>query len=174
MRPFRVALLLLLLAPFVRAEEIKLDFDREVDFSRYKTYAWSPGQDPAKNPANHIRITRAVERAFEGKGMARSTDGNPDAYFMYHARVDDSVKVTGKTGDSYWQPNNLRTTVDIGKVKQGTLVVEMYDGGTRDVIWRGIASGMAVRPDRIEEEINATVKKLVEGYPPKKDAEPKP
>jgi Domain of unknown function (DUF4136) len=167
-------LLFLFVALPASAEEIKLDYDREVDFSRYKTFAWSPGQDPAKNPANHIRITRSVERGFTAKGLAKSAEGNPDAYLMYHARVDDLVKVTGKSAGGYWEPSNLRTTVDIGKVRQGTLVLEMYDGGTKDVIWRGIASGLAVRPDRTEEDIDAAVKKLLEGYPPAKEAEAKP
>jgi len=174
MNPFGAGLVLLLAAVPATTQEVKLDYSHEVDFSRYKTFAWSPGQDPAKNPANHIRITRSVERGFVGKGLTKSTDGVPDFYLMYHARVDDSVKVTSKSGGSYWEPSNLRTTVDIGKVKQGTLIVEVYDGQTKDVIWRGIASGLAVRPDRVEEDIDAAVKKLLESYPPPPAKEEKP
>jgi hypothetical protein len=174
MKTFPAFFLLLLAARPAAAQEVKLDYSREVDFSRYKTFAWSPGQDPAKNAANHIRITRSVERGFVGKGLAKSTDGQPDAYLMYHSRVDDSVKVTSKSGDSYWEPSNRRTTVDIGKVKQGTLILDFYDAQTKDVIWRGIASGIAVRPDRAEEDIDGAVKKLLEGYPPPPPKESKP
>jgi hypothetical protein len=34
-------------------------------------------QQPAKNPANHIRITRAVEEGFAAKGLSKDPSGIP-------------------------------------------------------------------------------------------------
>jgi hypothetical protein len=165
---------LLLAASTAAAQEVRLDYDKDTDFSTYKTFAWSPAQQPAPNAANHIRVTRAVETGLVGKGLAKSTEGKPDAYVMYHGRVGEKVKVTGRSEGGYWEPTNLRTMVDVGKVKEGTLVLEIYDAGTRDVVWRGIATGVGVRPDRMEESIKAAVDKLLEGYPPKPEAEKRP
>ena len=64
-------LALALSAVAASAQEVKLDYDHDVDFSRYKTFGWSVAQQPAKNPANHIRITRAVEEGFAGKGLSK-------------------------------------------------------------------------------------------------------
>jgi len=155
------------------AQEVNLDYDQGLDFSRFKTFAWSPAQTPAPNPANHIRITRAVEQTLEGRGLAKSTDGRPDVYLMYQGRVGDKVKVSSKNTGGYWEPTNLRTMVDVGKVKEGTLVLEMYDAQSKDIVWRGVATSVGVRPDRMEEEIKAAVKKLLEAFPPQK-AEPEP
>jgi hypothetical protein len=171
----RIALSLLVLAASASAQEVSLDFSRDHDFSSYKSFAWSPAQQPAKNPANHIRITRAVEEGLGPKGMVKSTDGRPDVYLMYQGKVGDKVKVRGKSQGGYWEPTNLRTVVDLNKVKEGTLVLEFYDARTRDIVWRGVATSVGVREDRAEEEIKAAVKKLLEGYPPKKpEAEPEP
>jgi hypothetical protein len=170
--PLRLALVLL--AGTASAQEVKLDYDRELDFSRYKTFGWSLAQEPAKNPANHVRITRAVEQNLAGRGVTLATDGNPDLYLMYYAKVEESVKVTGKSAGSYWEPTNLRTMVDVGKVKAGTLILEMYDARTKDLVWRGVATTVGLRPDRVEEEIGAAVKKLLADYPPQKSPEPQP
>ena len=170
----RLALVLVLTAAAASAQEVKLDYDHDVDFSRYKTFAWSVAQRPAKNPANHIRITRAVEEAFTAKGLSKDAAGAPDAYLMYTGRVGDKVQVTGRPGGSSWEPTNLRTMVDLNKVREGTLVLEMYDARTKDVVWRGVASEVGVREDAMEEAIRAAVKKLLDGYPPKTAEDPKP
>ena len=62
---------------------------------------------------------------------------------MYTGRVGDKVKVTGHSGGSSWEPTNLRTMVDLNKVREGTLVLEMYDARTKDIVWRGVASEWA-------------------------------
>ena len=170
----RFAFVFVLSAGAASAQEIKLDYDRDVDFSRYKTFAWSVAQQPAKNAANHVRITRAVEEAFTAKGLDKDAAGIPDAYLMYTGRVGDKVQVTGHPGGSSWEPSNLRTMVDINKVRAGTLILEMYDARTQEVVWRGVASDVAVREDVMEEAIRGAVKKLLDGYPPKKAGDPKP
>jgi len=169
-----VALALVFAAVAASAQEIKLDYDKDIDFSKYKTFAWSVAQQPAKNPANHIRITKAVEETFKGKGLSKDATGTPDAYLMYTGRVGDKVKVTGRPGGASWEPTNLRTMVDLNKVREGTLVLEMYDARTKDIVWRGVASEVGVRDDAMEESIRAAVKKLLEGYPPKKVEEKEP
>lgn len=161
-------LLPLLAAGGAVAQEVKLDYDPDADFTQYKTFGWSLAQEPAKNPANHIRITRAVEANLTAHGVTKATDGAPDLYLTYLGKVGEKVKVTGKSAGGYWESSNLRTTVDVGKVKAGTLILEMADAHTRNVVWRGVSTTVGIRPDYMEEEINAAVKKLLADFPPKK------
>lgn len=161
-------LVLVLTASGGVAQEVTLDYDHDADFAQYKTFGWSLAQVPAKNPANHVRITRAVEAHLAPRGVTLATDGDPDLTLTYSGKVGEKVKVTSKSAGSYWEPTNLRTTVDVGKVKAGTLILEMADAHTKDVVWRGVATTVGVRPDMMEEEITAAVKKLLEGYPPPK------
>lgn len=170
MNALRPILPVVLFAATVLGQEVTLDYDQSADFTQYKTYGWSPAQEPAKNPANHIRITRAVEGNLVTRGVTKATDGAPDLLLTYVGKVGEKVRVTGKSAGGYWEPTNLRTTVDVGKVKAGTLILEMTDARTKDVVWRGVATTIGVRADLMEEEINAAVKKLLEGYPPKAKA----
>jgi Domain of unknown function (DUF4136) len=156
------------------AKDVKLDYDHDVDFSRYKTFGWSVAQQPAKNAANHVRITRAVEEGMTAKGLTKDAAGAPDVFLMYTARVGDTVKVTGRPGGSSWDSTNLRTMVDLNKIREGTLVLEMYDAHTKEVVWRGVATEVGVQADEIEESIRAAVKKLLDAYPPRRLEAPKP
>ena len=170
----RLALALTLSASAAKAQEVKLDYDHDADFSRYKTFAWSVAQQPAKNPANHVRITRAIEEGFAAKGWSKDAAGTPDAYLMYTGKVGETVKVAGRSAGGYWEPSNLRTVVNLNKVREGTLVLEIYDAHSKDIVWRGVATEVGVRDDLMEESIKAAVKKLLDGYPPKKADGPKP
>jgi hypothetical protein len=164
-----------LVAHLARAQEmqVKLDYDHDVDFTKYKTIGWSVAQEPAKNLANHVRITRSVEQAFAEKGLTKGPpEAIPDAFIMYHAKIEENVKVTGRNAGAYADPTNLRTMIDLNKVKQGTLVLEMYDARSRDLVWRSVASDIIPRPDDADAQIAEVVKKLLEGYPP--GAPPKP
>ncbi len=83
-----------LLAPQSGSPTVKVTFDQEADFSRFKTYDWVPAQEPAPNPVNHIRMTRAVERELEIKGLTKSME-NPDLRVTYFAKVEKKLKGTG-------------------------------------------------------------------------------
>jgi hypothetical protein len=116
---------------------VKVDFEKGTDFSRYKTYDWIPTQEPTANPVNHVRITRAVERELELKGLKKSME-SPD----------------------------LRTVVDFKKVSEGTLIVDLIDDDTRLTLWRGVVTQPAPPPDEVGPVIDAAVKKVLKDYPP--------
>ncbi len=51
----------------------------------------------------------------------------------------------------------------------GTLVVDVYDGGSRELIWRGTAEGALIGVSRSAESqdyLNETVSKILEKFPP--------
>jgi Domain of unknown function (DUF4136) len=162
-----LALLALLVPVAATAQTVKVDYDAKVDFSRYKTFAWSEAQQHAKNPANHIRITRATERELEAKGLQKAESGPADLRVRYYSKIEKKLKSSSRQESGTWQPNDLRTVVDVSRVDQGTLILELSDGESRAVVWRGTAVGVAPRPDLVAEVIDASVKKIVAAYPPK-------
>lgn len=174
MKPLPFVFALACVAGAASAQDIKVDYDHDIDFSRYKTFAWSPAQQPSHNPANHMRILKAVTQAFIAKGLNQEEGGQPDAIIMYHGHIDETVKVKGGNAGSYWESTNLRTMIEVNKVKQGTLVVELYDAQTKEIVWRGMARGIAVKPDAAEEVITAAVNKIIKAYPPEKPITPEP
>ena len=155
----------------LEAQTVKIDFDKQADFSRYKTFAWSESQEPAPNAANHVRITRAVEAELVGHGLVKAESGAPDLKVRYVGKVEAKLRGSSYSTGSNWQPTDLRTMVDIKKVKEGTLIVELYDQATRLLVWRSVATGPPGSPDQIEPQIQAFVKKSFADFPPRPKAE---
>jgi hypothetical protein len=149
---------------------LKVDYDKDAPFSRYKTYAWLESPARAENLANHIRITRAVEKELSGRGLVLDTSGRPDVFVRYIAKIETKVRGSSRKAGSPWEPTDLRTIVDIERVKQGTLIIEMLDGETRDVVWRAVGSDAVARVDLIEDQINTSVAKMLAQYPPDPEA----
>jgi hypothetical protein len=169
-----MAPIVLALALLAAPSDVTVDFDHDADFSTYATFDWSPAQTPAENPANHVRIVRAVEQELQAKGLRKATDGAPGIFVHYYAKVEAKLKSQAGQERGTWAPNDLRTTVDFSRVKQGTLMVELIDGKSRDVVWRGVIVAAAPRPDLQEEAIFKAVKRLFADYPPKAEASPAP
>ena len=61
----------LALAQPLRMPKVELDYDKEVDFSTFKTYSWKDPAAAAKDPQMHTRIIWYVERELEKKGLAQ-------------------------------------------------------------------------------------------------------
>lgn len=147
---------------------VEVDFEKTADFSRYHTYAWVPFQEPASNPANHIRITRAVERELEAKGLTKGESAaTTDLFVHYQGSRDKKVKGTPSQRDSAWQPSNPSFQVDFSRVEVGTLVVELWDAKTKDIVWHAKAAEVIRRDDQAEDLINQIVKRMLARYPPK-------
>jgi hypothetical protein len=171
MKSLCLAALLVLVPWALEAQTVKIDFDKQADFSSYKTFAWSESQEPAPNAANHVRITRAVEAELLAHGLAKAESGPPDLKVRYVGKVEQKLRGSRYTTGSNWQPNDLRTMVDIKMVKEGTLIVELYDRVTRLLVWRSVASDTPASPDQIEPQIQAFVKKSFADFPPRPRAE---
>jgi hypothetical protein len=147
--------------------DVKVDAAPGADFRVYRTFAWSPTQAPATNPANHIRITRAVERELRGKGLTPSGDKPADLRISYFGRIEKKLKGTSHREDSYRPTADIKTIVDFSRVKEGTLILELIDRRNDEIVWRGVATEPVAPPDETEAQINRMVKALLERYPPK-------
>ena len=158
----------------LRDDRVKVDFAEGIDFSQYRTYQWKESQEPSDDPANHLRITRAVESELEAKGLTKVDPGKADLKVRYYGKVISRVKSSSRPAGSAWEPGNLRTMIDVGKVQEGTLILELYEARGENLVWRAMMSETLSSPDRMEQQIKAVVSKLLAEYPPKEEASPAP
>jgi hypothetical protein len=152
----------------VAPKKADVEWNHEADFSRYKTYAWVPYQQPVQNAANHVRITRAVERELEAKGFTKAEPAlEADVFVEYQAKLEKQVRGTPYEGGAAWTPTNQRFMVRFDKVEVGSLIVQLWDGKTKDIVWQAKSSELITTPDQAERVINAVATRLFEAYPPK-------
>jgi hypothetical protein len=161
--------------------EIGHDYDVEADFDQYRTYRWMPlapdstaqGAAAARtqNTLLDKRIRGAVDESLAAKGFTPDED-DPDVLVVYHTGLKDRVDVTdwGYTySGSYW--GWAGRDVDVYNYTEGTLIVDLVDAGSKQLVWRGSATGV-VRADRSPEERDRVMKdvvaKMFAKYPPRR------
>lgn len=148
--------------------KVELDFDRTADFGRFKTFAWSPAQEPAANPANHVRLTRAIERELQAKGLAKAQSAaEADLFVLYHGHREKRVRGTPSREESVWQPSSPKFSVDFGRVEIGTLAIHLWDGTNKKTVWSAVGEERIRETDEAEDVIDTVVKRLLGHYPPK-------
>jgi len=168
--------LLLFLAACSSEIRVSSDYDPDYDLRKYSTFNWLPTtnieleQNPLYyNELNDKRIKSAVEEQFERKGYMMSTV-KPDLIVHYHIIVDDQSIVTTDPFGYFYSPywTHLQTT--IRQYREGTLIIDVMDPKTSNLIWRGYASSPieeAYSPSKIDSLVKTAVTKIFKKFPKK-------
>jgi hypothetical protein len=145
-----------------------VDYDRSVDFSRYRTYGWLPSR--IGNDIFEKRLTAAIDRELAARGLVRSD--RPDLLVAIHGRLSKEVQYTAyDAGWGYgWRRWGARgpTTVRRQEVPVGTLVVDLVDAGEKELVWRGTATSAidtTASVEKREAAVRESVGKLFAEYP---------
>jgi hypothetical protein len=152
------------------AQQVKTDYDRNANFSQYKTYSWQKVQ--TRDPLWVDRIKAAVNAALTAKGLAPVESGGDVAIVAVEATQDQRTLNTfydGLGGGWRWRGfgglGETTTTVDTYKV--GTLVVDLFDAHTKTLIWRGSSSDtLSDKSDKNIKNLNKGVEKMFDHFPP--------
>lgn len=158
----------LLLATPSFGQQVKTDYDRSADFSRYKTYSWEKVQ--TQDPLWVDRIKEAVNAALAAKGLTPVESGGDVAIVAMEMTKNQRTLNTfydGFGGGWRWGGGfgNATTTVDNYKV--GTLVVDLFDANTKKVIWRGSASDtLSDKSDKNIKNLDKGAQKMFDHFPP--------
>jgi len=176
MRSVTLAFLVVLAAAApAAAVSVSVDHDAQADFARYHTYSLSAGT-PAANPLNQKRIDAALEAQLAAKGLTKAAE-DADVRVVTHVASEKSTQVRVDTfGYGYYPgyrwyrgPAHVDTTVQTYDIVQGTLVVDMVDAATNQLVWRGTATDTVsptIKPEKVEKLIQKAVEKLFRKYPP--------
>jgi hypothetical protein len=168
-----IALAFLILASPLFGQKVDVKFDKNVDFSQYKTYFWDKGM-PARNPLINQMITEAVDQQLSARGLTK-TDAGGDLQVMFMAAVDLDLQLTGIEWSNVSNPMGSLTRVGPPmNISKGTLVVDMTDRKTERYVWRAIAkqtlprapsADMAKDAKSVEKLVKNAVNKMFSKYP---------
>jgi uncharacterized protein DUF4136 len=161
----------LALSAVVAAQKTSFDFDRGVEFSKFRTYAWKNGT-PAGEPFLDKRIVSAIDSQLVAKSLTK-TDTNPDVYVRYHIGLglQKSVSGFGTASGSYGPRGGLDTfDARLHDIPVGGLVIDLVDASSQELVWRGAGVDqidVEAKPEKRDAAINRTVAKILKNYPPK-------
>jgi hypothetical protein len=172
MRTALLGLAVLVLSAGCSSLEVNHDFDSNANFAGYSSFAWLPPSAEGR-PVSELNAKR-IERAIEGELGTRGIQQNassPDLLVAYHVGTQDKIQVTDwgyNYGSYYWGWGGR--SVDVYQYEEGTLVIDIVDAQTKNLVWRGWATGTIDRslsPEAVEAKINNAVAQIMKRYPPK-------
>ena len=168
-------LALLILVSSCSSVRVATDYDKDVNFGDYKTFAFfKTGIDKAEiNDLDKRRILRAIETELLAKGFTKSK--NPDLLVSLFTKSREKINIYnnnngfGTYGYGWgWNPwywgNNAST---VSRSTEGVLYVDLIDASKKELVWQGIGTGYLTRNmEKKEARIKEFVAKIMEKYPP--------
>src|ERR1700688_1970327 len=153
-------------------QKVQTDFDHQANFSQYKTYSWQE-----INPANSLwdsRIKNAVDDQLAAKGWTQVDSGGDVAIVAIKTSQTQRTLQTfydGMGGGWGWRRFGGggfgEATTTEQDYKEGTLVVDMYDGKSKRLIWRGSAEDtLSSNANKNEKNLDKGVAKMFKKFPP--------
>src|SRR5437879_4380396 len=123
------------------AAEVRTDYDHKADFTRYHTYSWIGVK--AGDSLWQDRIMGAVDSQFAAKGWTKVASGGDAAVAASGRVTEQDTLETFYTGFPGWRWHGwdgMATTTTVIPERVGNLTVDVFDGNTKTLIWRGTAS----------------------------------
>ena len=155
------------------------DVDRSADFAAYKTFSWvdstntvsgEDGEPISPNKSESELIKSLTNKLLAEKGLKLDPD-NPDIFVTGHLGTERKIDVTGQ-GYSYGGEYSGWQDAGIGlyAYKEGTLIIDLVDARTKNLVWRGVALGAMISGTKRERAklITKSLEEMFEKYPPQK------
>jgi hypothetical protein len=149
-----------------------------------KTFSWKPDKDNEYGLIDNDLVDKRIRSAIEGnllaQGYQQIDSEQADFYISYHMMVEQKVSTsnvsTGVTIGRSSRGSYGGIGVGIGSggtvraYEQGTLLIDVTEVSSGELIWRGISTQIVSEhsnPEKTTENVNATVEKLLQQFPPK-------
>jgi Domain of unknown function (DUF4136) len=179
--------LVLLLGKSASGQDVRYNFDKEADFSKFKTYKWVVIKDsPAVDPILDKDIKGAIDTELATKGLSKVDSDDADLLIAYQTAVGTEKQFSSYSstmggpgwgygpgwgaGGWYGGGGSTMTTGQTTTIYVGQLDLDMYEAAKKDIVWRGTASktiDAKAKPEKQQKNITKAVQKLLKNYPPK-------
>lgn len=153
------------------AIRINSDYDKTVDFSQYKTYAFHKnGIDKVEiSDLDKRRILKAIDAEMTAKGFTKSE--TPDLLINIFTKEREEVNVNQfNSGWGYgwgWNPYFGGNTTTVTRNTKGTLYIDLIDSKKKELIWQGEGEGTLTKDTHKKEAvIQQFVSQILSQYPP--------
>jgi Domain of unknown function (DUF4136) len=163
----KVFILTLLAAGGAWAQNVTVEFDQAVDFSRYRTFAIRDGKVNSRNPVlNSDLVKKQIEadivRDLSARGLMLA-EGKSDLNVRYTLGAVRTQEI--ETYPAGWRGWGTRV-VRVPRT-EGTLVINLRDPATQSLVWRAIVTEEKSNASQVQGKLDNMVKKAFDKYPPK-------
>ena len=163
----------ILLAAGVMYAAVHADYDRKANFGGYRTYSWIGLK--AGNSLWQDRIMGAVDSQMAARGLTRVESGGDISIAAFGRTTEHDTLHTFYDGfpgwgwrAGWWGMGSGMATAEVIPEPVGNLTVDIFDGHTKQLVWRGMASEvLSEKPDKNEKKLEKAVDEMFKKFPPK-------
>ncbi|MGB2634877.1 MAG: DUF4136 domain-containing protein [Candidatus Acidiferrum sp.] len=166
-----VLLLALLAGTLASAQDVTTNSMPGIDFSKYHTYKWVTVQGATyPNQIVDAQIKQSIDNQLAAKGLTKTDADTANLYIGYQVSLNQE-----KQWNAYGMGGGLRwgggmATAQQSTIAIGTLVLDMYDPTTKQLVWTGRATKTLdsnANQQKKQKNLDNAMKKLLKNFPPK-------
>jgi hypothetical protein len=161
------------LAFSAQAQKPQIQWNNSYDFDAVQTFAWQDTPETSleeRNPFMHSLIKNTIEAELATSGLTE-VEADPDIWVNYHASTTTDVQLRtdsygytmggyGMAGWGYYgmAAGPVSSTTRVVEYTRGTLVVDIWDAASKELVWRGTVSDTL--PDNVQKAEKLVVKAI--------------
>ena len=156
---------------------VNYDYDQNVNWAKFQTYGWMEAPQGSFDPSSPLqdtpllqqRVHNSVDYEMEQRGITMSD--NPDLLVVYHLGTQEKIQVTDwgyHYSDYYWGYGGRQ--IDVYQFTEGSLVIDLVDAETTNLVWRGTGTGVVDQaqksPEEMQSRADKVINKIMKSFPP--------
>lgn len=163
-------LLVLLVCGAARAQDVTTNSMPGANFANYHTYKWVTVEGASyPNQIVDTQIKNSIDSQLTAKGLTKTDTEKADLYVAYQISMDQE-----RQWNAYGMGGGLRwgggmATAQSSTISIGTLVLDMYDPSTKQLVWTGRVT-KTINPSNSQEKkqknLDKAMQKLLKNFPP--------
>lgn len=164
------------------ASNVRTDYNHQANFSQYHTYSW--GKVKTTDPFFSDRVKQAVDQQLQAKGWQLVPSGGAVTVFAtdnVHNQQETQTFYNGigggwgggwgwggwGRGGGFGSSMGEATTSTTNQ-PVGNLVVDLFESGSKNLLWQGIASmDLSNNANKNTKSLDSDIGKMFKGFPPK-------
>ena len=155
------------------AQDVKIDFDKSFDFSPVKTYSIKLGTAWG-NDLSQRRVMTEFDEAIAAKGWKKVDEAQADIQVVLHGATQTKRDATtfysggmGGYGYRYGGMGMGTAQTVVNEYKVGTVVVDMFEPKSKNLVFRGIAEGeISDNAEKNAKRLDKASTKMFKDFPP--------
>ena len=182
-----VAPVFLLLGGMAAAQDVRYNYEKSADFTKYKTYKWVEMKTSDKDAMVDSQIKSTIDAELATKGLTKSESDSADLYVGYQIAINTEKQVNTFSSDygygGGWGPygryggmggmGSTTATSTTSTLYVGSLQLDFYDVSKKQAVFRAVGTktlDTKAKPEKRQKNLAKAVKKMLKEYPPKAKA----
>jgi hypothetical protein len=149
--------------------EVNTDYAPGTDFTKYQTFTIKHGA-ASRNAIAVERFENSLANALKARGLRQVSDGaDLNVFDHFVLGKETQLNTYGYGGYGRWGGMGGMQTTSVQQIPTGTVVVDLVDTKTNNMVWRGIAKDQlstSATPEERQQKADQVAQKLFENYPP--------